>query len=147
MTEPQIQGLRQGPIARLGQLARSDIMRAAQKYVLAGGTCSLVDWGLFAFLLYVAELHYILCGAISFVLATALNYVLSVRFVFGASRRGARSAVALIYMVSTIGLGINIVILTIGVDLLGLHPMLTKILASGATLFWNFLVRYLYIFK
>ena len=147
MNDGEMQGVRPNPYDRILQLIRSDIMRAAQKYIVAGGICALVDWGLFALFLYVLDLHYVLSGGVSFLLATALNYVLSVHFVFGASRRGARSAMALVYFVSAVGLAINLCVLSVGVDILGLHPMLMKMAASAIALFWNFLARYFYIFR
>lgn len=135
------------PMPRLRAVLRSDISRAAQKYLLAGGFCALLDWGLFALFLYGFGLHYIAAGTISFLLATGVNYFVSVRFVFGASRRGARQALALVYLVSAVGISINIGVLTVGVDMLGIHPMVTKVAASGVAVLWNFLARYFYIFK
>jgi len=126
---------------------RSDFGRAARRYLFVGGASAVADWALFALMLYGFDLHYIIAGTISFILATALNYFLSVRFVFGASRRGARNAMILVYVVSTVGIAINIVVLSVGVDILDFHPMLAKVAASAIAVFWNFLARYFYIFK
>lgn len=125
----------------------SDFGRAARRYLLVGGASAVADWVLFGLMLYGLDLHYIAAATISFILATALNYYLSVRFVFGASRRGARNAMMLVYVVSTVGIAINIAVLSVGVDILDLHPMLAKIAASVVAVFWNFLARYFYIFK
>ena len=128
-------------------LYSSDFARAARRYLFVGGASAVADWVLFALMLYGFDLHYIVAGTISFILATALNYFLSVRFVFGASRRGARNAVILVYAVSSVGIAINLAVLSIGVDILGIHPLLAKVAASGMAVFWNFLARYFYIFK
>jgi putative flippase GtrA len=125
----------------------SDLGRAAKRYLVVGGISAIADWTIFAAILYGLELHYIAAAAISFVLATGLNYYLSVRFVFGAGSRGPRQAMALVYLVSTIGIVINLGVLTIGIDILELHPLISKLFATGIAVFWNFLARYFYIFK
>jgi putative flippase GtrA len=131
----------------LGAFLASDFGRAAKRYLVVGGVSALADWSVFAVMLYGLELHYIAAGTISFILATGLNYYLSVRFVFGAGSRGPRQAMVLVYMVSTVGIAINLGILTVGIDVLELHPLVAKFFATGVAVFWNFLARYFYIFK
>lgn len=125
----------------------SDFGRAAKRYLLVGGVSAIADWTIFAALLYGFDLHYIAAATISFILATGLNYYLSVRFVFGAGSRGPRQTMVLVYLVSTIGIAINLGVLTIGIDVLELHPLISKLFATGVAVFWNFLARYFYIFK
>lgn len=131
----------------LGAFLASDFGRAAKRYLVVGGVSALADWSVFAVMLYGLELHYIAAGTISFILATGLNYYLSVRFVFGAGSRGPRQAMVLVYMVSTVGIAINLGVLTVGIDVLELHPLVAKFFATGVAVFWNFLARYFYIFK
>jgi putative flippase GtrA len=125
----------------------SDFGRAAKRYVVVGGASAATDWTIFVATLYVFDLHYIFAGTISFILATGLNYYLSVRFVFGAGSRGPHQALALVYLVSTIGIIINLGVLIIGVDVLEQQPLVSKLFATGVATFWNFLARYFYIFK
>ena len=125
----------------------SDFGRAAQRYLVVGGLSALVDWGIFALMLFGFELHYILAGTISFVLATGLNYYLSVRFVFGSGRRRRSERIVLLYLVSVVGVIFNLGLLSVGIDVLDLHPMLSKILATGLVLVWNFAARYFFVFS
>lgn len=131
----------------VGAFLASDFGRAAKRYLVVGGLSALADWTIFAAMLYGFDLHYIAAGTISFILATGLNYYLSVRFVFGASSRGPRNAVMLVYAVSAVGIAINLGVLAIGINYMELHPLLSKVIASGMAVFWNFLARYFYIFK
>ncbi len=131
----------------LRKLLQSDVGRAAQKYFVVGGFCALIDWGFFALFLYVFGLHYLLAGVISFILATGANYVLSVRFVFGAGQRKRAERIALVYIVSLGGIAFNLGMLTIGIDILHTHEMVSKILATGMAFGWNFLARYYFVFK
>ena len=125
----------------------SDLGRAAKRYLVVGGISAIADWTIFAAMLYGLELHYIAAATISFILATGLNYYLSVRFVFGTGSRGPRQAMALVYLVSIIGICINLSVLTIGIDFLELHPLISKLFATGVAVFWNFFARYFYVFK
>lgn len=125
----------------------SNLGRAARRYLLVGGASAAADWGLFALFLYGFDLHYLASGAISFILATGINYYLSVRFVFGSGSRGTGNAVFLVYAASAIGLVINLGVLTIGIDFLDFHPLVAKFFATGVAVFWNFCIRYFYIFK
>lgn len=126
---------------------RSDIGRAVQKYFLVGGVCALTDWALFAILLYALDVHYLLSGAISFIILTGVNYVLSVRFVFGTGRRRLHQRILLLWAVSAAGIVFNLGLLTIGIDVVGAHPMIAKIFATGAVFGWNFLMRYFFVFQ
>lgn len=125
----------------------SDLGRAARRYLVVGGVSALADWAIFAAVLYGLDLHYILAGTISFVIATGLNYFLSVRFVFGNGRRRRHQRIFLLYMVSVIGVGFNLGLLSVGIDVLGLHPMLSKMIATGMVLGWNFVARYYFVFQ
>lgn len=138
---------RSGAKFDIGAFLASDLGRAAKRYLVVGGLSALADWTVFATLLYGFDLHYIAAGTISFILATGLNYYLSVRFVFGAGSRGPRQAMMLVYLVSTVGIVINLGVLTIGIDVLEMHPLVAKFFATGIAVFWNFLARYFYIFK
>jgi len=125
----------------------SDFGRAAQRYFVVGAVSALADWAIFALMLYGFDLHYIVAGAISFVLATGLNYFLSVRFVFGSGRRQRNQRIFLLYMVSVVGVAFNLGLLSVGIDILDLHPMLSKMIATGMVLGWNFVARYYFVFQ
>jgi putative flippase GtrA len=133
--------------ATLREAWRSDVMKAAQKYLMVGGVSALLEWSIFALFLYGLEQHYLVSGAFSFLLATAANYFLSVRFVFGTGRRTRNQRIFLLYLVSAVGILFNLGVLAIGIDLIGMHEMAAKILATGAVFGWNFAARYYFVFQ
>ena len=133
--------------SRARELLKSDVAQAAQKYMVVGGISALIDWGFFALFLYVFGLHYLIAGTISFVLATGANYFLSVKFVFGAGRRKRAERIILLYVVSLVGIGFNLGMLTVGIDILHTHEMVSKVLATGMALGWNFAARYYFVFR
>ena len=106
-----------------------------------------MEWSIFAFFLYGMDQHYLISGALSFLLATAANYFLSVRFVFGTGRRARNQRIFLLYLVSAIGIIFNLGVLAIGIDLVSMHEMAAKILATAAVFGWNFAARYYFVFQ
>ena len=126
---------------------QSDVTKAAQKYLSVGGVSALLEWSIFALFLYGLEQHYLLSGAFSFVFATAANYFLSVRFVFGTGRRTRNQRIFLLYLVSVVGIVFNFSVLAIGIDLIDIHEMTAKILATGTVFGWNFAARYYFVFQ
>jgi len=126
---------------------RSDVSIAAQKYFLVGGVSAIIEWTFFATILYWLDQHYLISGACSFVFATAANYYLSVRYVFGTGRRPRGQRILLLYFVSAIGIAFNLGVLAIGIDFLGMHEMAAKVVATGAVFGWNFAARYFFVFQ
>ena len=126
---------------------RSDVMKAARKYFLVGGVSAIIEWTFFAILLYGLDQHYLVAGTFSFLIATAANYFLSVRFVFGTGRHARNQRIFLVYLVSAIGIVFNLGVLSIGIDVLGMHEMASKVIATGAVFGWNFAARYYFVFR
>ena len=112
-----------------------------------GGIAACVDIGLFMLFARVLGYPYLRVAACTFIVATLVNYLLSVRFVFVSGQRfGKRWEVALVYAVSGIGLAINAGILWAGVELAGLGLLAAKLAATGTVFFWNYLARRFFVF-
>lgn len=133
--------------ASLKSWNRTDFGRTFIRYFVVGGICALTDWVVFPIFLYGADFHYLIAGTISFVIATGLNYVLSVRYVFDAGGRARHTEVLLVYAASAVGLLINLAALGALIELVGIHPMIAKILGTGSAFAWNFCARYYWIFN
>jgi len=112
-----------------------------------GGVSACVDIGLFMLFAKVLGLPYLRVAVGTFILATLVNYLLSVRFVFLSGRRFTkRWEIALVYAVSAIGLVLNAAILWLGVELVHLGLLPAKLAATGTVFFWNYLARRLFVF-
>ncbi len=117
------------------------------RYLMVGGIASIVDIGLFVLFAKFIGYNYILVAACSFVIATGVNYQLSVRHVFESTIRHTRKKeVLLVYFVSLVGLLINLIILYLAVSIFLFEMVLSKIFASGLVFFWNYFIRKYYIF-
>ena len=132
------------------------------RYFVVGGLAFLIDLAVFRAGTFYLGFHYLLAGTVSFFVATAFNYFLSIRFVFASGYHSKRREVALVYVVSAIGLLINLAALTALIELaqldqllasLGdalkvaqLHQLVAKAGASAMVLVWNFTARHLWVF-
>ena len=121
--------------------------RGFARYFVVGGVAACVDVGLFMLFAKVLGLPYLRVAVGTFILATLVNYLLSVRFVFLSGRRFTkRWEIALVYAVSAIGLVLNAAILWLGVELVHLGLLPAKLAATGTVFFWNYLARRLFVF-
>lgn len=88
--------------------------------------------------------------AMAFIISLAIHYVLAVHWVFREHRvNTARKhclAGVLFILTNVIGLGLNELILWIGVVWLGFYYVVVKIFAAGVVMIWNFLCQKSFIF-
>ena len=115
-------------------------------YSKVGAVCALFDIAAFWVLLGFTGLTYV-AFAIAFLLATGLNYCLTVRFVFERARHSRETTIALVYAVSAIAICINFGFFSMAIEVFGAHPILAKVLGIGAGFGWNFSSRYFWIFR
>ena len=107
-----------------------------------------MDIGLFMLFAQYFGLPYLRVAAATFIVATLVNYLLSVRFVFVSGRRhGRRWEIFLVYLVSIVGLVLNQGILAFCVEIAHLALFFSKLVATGLVFFWNYLARRLFIFE
>ncbi|HUL95830.1 MAG TPA: GtrA family protein [Usitatibacter sp.] len=109
---------------------------------MVGGVAACVDIGLFLAFAQWLGYPYLRVAPATFVVATLVNYFLSVRFVFVSGVRfGKRWEIALVFVVSAIGLALNQAILAAAVGRLGTSLLFGKLAATGTVFFWNYLAR------
>ncbi|MDY4920164.1 MAG: GtrA family protein [Phascolarctobacterium sp.] len=125
-------------------------------YLFVGGTAALVEWALF----YVF-INYLLGGlgwslttltmtatALAFSLSTLVHYFLGNILVFDSGSKYKKGKeLSLVFLVSIMGLGFNLLLMYIFVTLLAWEPMLSKLLTSCIVVVWNYLSRKKWIFR
>ena len=136
---PELRALMQEPVDELS------LARRFFRYCVVGGGSAIVDYGIFTSLFYLG-LYYLVAAAISFGIAVAFNYYWSIRFVFRAGRHPKHREILLIYLVSGVGIALNLAILAGMVEYVGLHPLIGKLIGTAIVLAWNFSARHLWIF-
>ena len=118
------------------------------RYFFVGSISAIVDISLFTLFAKYLNYNYILVGFITFILATYVNYVLSIKYVFSSGLRFKKKLeVLLVFLVSSLAMIVNLLALFFLIEYLMLDPVLSKILASATVFFWNYLTRKKIIFS
>ena len=118
------------------------------KYSLIGGSAALTDMAIFYVFVKRMGLNYILISIAGFLIATLVNYIFGILFLFKSKIRYNRNVeMFLIYVVSGIGLLVHLIVLYITIDMLYLPKMLAKVMAIGSAFMWNYLSRTKVIFS
>ena len=111
------------------------------RFVLVGGACFLLDYGLLYILTEYGGLHYLLSAGISFSISVLVNYWLCLVCVFRGANAQTRRAKMLFFGSSIAGLGLNQLLMWVLVDGLSVYYMLAKIIAAGIVTVWNYVLK------
>jgi len=118
------------------------------KYFIVGGTAAAVDIGLFSLFVNVLDFPWFPVSICTFLLATLVNYLLSIRFVFESGARHVKHVEIIgVFAISALALLVNQAVLYIAIEWLGWHLITSKIIATGTVFFWNYFGRSRLIFK
>lgn len=111
------------------------------RFVAVGISTVALDYLLLYLLTEFTPLGYFFSAGVSFLLASACNYLLSVRFVFIAGRFPRSFEFSCFLLTSLAGLGLNQVMMWLLVGLAGLNYLLAKTLSIVVVTVWNFLSK------
>ena len=106
------------------------------RFVLVGGACFILDYGLLYILTEYGGLHYLLSAGISFTVSVFVNYWLCL----GANAQ-TRRAKMLFFGSSIAGLGLNQLLMWLLVDIAGIYYMIAKLIAAGIVMVWNYILK------
>lgn len=123
-------------------------MKTLPRYFVVGGVAGLFDFLFFLLFNTWLGFHYLLIGICGFILATFINYWLSILWVFNSGARfSRRTEIFSVYVVSLVGLLLHALILAIAIEKIGLPGPIAKILATGLVFIWNYTARHYYVFS
>lgn len=131
-------------IARISDIKifRNATFNEAVKYFFVGGLCTVLDFGLLYILTDFLGINYIASSILSFMSGTLLNYYLCTIWIFKIRVIKKRHHEFFYYFIITgVGLGINTLLIWSFTEFYGFYFMLSKLLATFVTYWWNFGAR------
>ena len=120
---------------KLKDLLTGEFIKQLFSYVCVGGTAAVAEWVMFGILLdrkipfTDTVITYELATALAFIVSTAVNYIMGRILTFRGNDKykGKKlREIGLIYLVSIIGLGMNILLMKVFVELLGFRSRLLR---------------------
>lgn len=132
-------------------LNKDALMGQFARYFVTGGLASIADFGVFAIALYCFNVHYLASNLIGLSAGNVVNYLLTVSWVFGTQKRKMENnrplEIFVFVLISLLGMAFNEILMYVGIGLLGIQEMISKIIAAAIVLLWNFGARKLILFR
>ena len=128
-------------------------IRQFLSYFVVGGIAALTEWIGFFLLVSFTTMPYLAATVIAFLVSTTVNWYLGRTFTFKNSRYNENKVkeIFLVFLVSAVGLGLNLVLMYIFVTGLDMSTTLlkttAKIISTGLAFAWNYLSRKIFIYK
>ena len=117
------------------------------RYILVGGAAFLVDFISLFILTQYFGIFYLISAALAFILGLAVNYLLSVRWVFNNRKLEKRSfEFGIFAIIGIVGLALNEFFIWFFTQDIQIFYLYSKILAAVIILFWNFFARKFILF-
>ncbi len=115
-------------------------------YLIVGGLATIVEWTVFYVLDSVVALNYAAATALAFAVSTLANWAAGRLLMFKGDGHIWTELVK-IYLTSIAGLLMNLLIMWVAIEYVGIPNFVSKVMATGIVFFWNFIIRKLAIYK
>lgn len=115
------------------------------KFGVVGASAFIIDYSILYFLTEYLGVYYLLSSIISFIASLIFNYILSIKWVFDVNKKQTIKDVIIFIVLSAFGLLINTFVMWLSVDVLKIHYMVGKIVATFIVMIWNFVTRKLFL--
>ena len=115
-------------------------------YVIVGGLATVVEWAAFYIFNEMCAINYMIATALAFIISTFANWAFG-KIILFKEKQNVLKELAKIYLTSIAGLLMNLLIMWIAVNLIGINEMISKIIATGIVFLWNFFIRKFLIYK
>jgi len=123
------------------------VAKESLRYFAASALAFALDLATLSGLSRFAGVHYLLAAPVGFALGLALIYLLSVRWVFSERRlTNPRVEFVLFGLIGLFGMGINELVIYVGVEQFALAPEQAKIPSAALVFCFNFAARKLLLF-
>ncbi len=124
----------------------NDLFRQFVRFTGVGCVSAIGHYGLLILLVQAAGVAAVPASAAGALLGAWINYSLNYRFTFRSSKPHTES-VAKFAVVAAVGLLLNTLFMWIGVELLGVHYLLSQIATTALVLVWSFIANRFWTFQ
>ncbi|MBQ4111017.1 MAG: GtrA family protein [Clostridia bacterium] len=115
------------------------------KFGIVGVIAAAVDVGVLVILKELLLMDVLIASAISFCVSVTVNYILSMSFVFKSKNQNKLKEFVIFVILSIGGLGLNQLILWVGVRFTTIYYLVIKFLAMVIVPFYNFITRKIFL--
>lgn len=115
------------------------------KFGIVGVIAAVVDVGVLVSLKELLLMDVLVASAISFCVSVTVNYILSMSFVFKGKNQNKLKEFIIFVILSVGGLGLNQLILWVGVNFTSLYYLVVKFLAMVIVPVYNFITRKIFL--
>ena len=112
------------------------------KFGIVGVIATIIDYAFLIFFTEVCKINPVISTGLSFIISLIANYLLSMKFVFKAKKNLSKNKEILIFVItSTIGLGLNELLMYIGKDVLKINYLIVKKIDTLVVMVWNYVSK------
>ena len=115
------------------------------KFAIVGDIAALVDVGVLVILKELLHFDVLIASAVSFSVSVTVNYLLSMSFVFKSKNQNKLKEFVIFVLLSIGGLGLNQLILWVGVNFTHIYYLVIKFLAMVIVPIYNFVTRKIFL--
>jgi putative flippase GtrA len=120
------------------------------RYALVGGTAFLFDFSFLWMFTALLGLYYLVSATLSFIVGVAINYSLSVLWVFSGADRSVNSKkneFIIFFVIGIFGLFLNDLIIWFFTDYIRYHYLVSKVISTIIVFLFNFFIRKIVLFQ
>lgn len=123
-----------------------NLLKQLIKFGIVGVISTLLDYGLMILFTEIFGIYYLLSSTLSYAISLVFNYFASMKYVFHGREGVSKAKEFLIFTVlCLLGMGLNQLVLWLIVELLAIDYRISKILATGVVMVWNFVTRKIFL--
>lgn len=115
------------------------------KFGIVGIIATFVDLGALVILKEFLQIDVLISSAMAFCISVAVNYILGMAFVFESKNQDKVREVIIFVLLSIGGLGLNQLILWIGVKFTSVYYLIVKLFALVIVPVYNFITRKIFL--
>lgn len=110
------------------------------RYLFVTGISVCCDFLILFALVHYLSIYYLYAACISFSAALVLSFILNIKWVFN-SKKLTLWQLVIFSFIGASGMGLNAFLMWLFTSFLGVFYLISKIIATSITLFWNFNAR------